>query len=210
MAALIRHGLLGNLSKSTSSILAVNTTSLRCNVTRSKSKKVVKKTKFRLEDNNKSLAAKGFLRYQKGYDPPANASDLINNICNDQAISTNDSTKLEDPLQRFNLFLACEKELQHSIPNSVLYSIETIADLKEFYQTPIGVNTPLDGMRTMELPKNLHITYDYHRFHPSTDTMFDGKTAFPKSSTIVTGLKYKKKYPGCVQENPYLDQLLKI
>lgn len=43
-----------------------------------------------------------------------------------------------------------------------------------------------------------------------TDVMFGGKTAFPKSSTIVTGLKYKKKYPGHMQENPWLSEQLKI
>lgn len=48
-------------------------------------------------------------------------------------------------------------------------------------------------------------------FSPTdTDTLFGGKTAFPKSSTIVSGLKYKKKYPGHRQENPYLDELMKI
>lgn len=30
--------------------------------------------------------------------------------------------------------------------------------------------------------------------------MFGGKTAFPGSSTIVTGVKYRKKYPGFVAE----------
>lgn len=43
-----------------------------------------------------------------------------------------------------------------------------------------------------------------------TDTMFNGKTAFPKSSTLVTGLKYKKKYPGHMQENPWLNEQMKI
>lgn len=42
------------------------------------------------------------------------------------------------------------------------------------------------------------------------DTMFNGKTAFPKSSTLVTGLKYKKKYKGHMQENPFLEDMLKI
>ncbi|KZC04607.1 hypothetical protein WN55_00682 [Dufourea novaeangliae] len=92
----------------------------------------------------------------------------------------------------------------------MLCSIETIGHLKEFYATPVNIQTPLDSMRNVDLPKNLHINYEYHRFHPDTDTMFGGKTAFPKSSTIVTGLKYKKKYPGHQQKNPFLDTLLKI
>lgn len=57
----------------------------------------------------------------------------------------------------------------------------------------------------MELPPNLHITYDYTRFHPDTDTKFGGVTAFPKSSTIVTSLKLKKKYKGHSQETPWHD-----
>ncbi|XP_054016171.1 uncharacterized protein LOC128896744 [Hylaeus anthracinus] len=210
MAALIRHGLLANLAKCTSSLLAVNTTSLRRDVTRSKSKFKIKQPRKTFQIENQSLAAKGFLRYQKAYNPPANVSDQIDQICRDQTITTDSDTKIEDPLQRFNLFLACEQEFQHSIPNSVLFSIETIGNLKKYYQTPVGNCNPLDAMQTMELPKNLHINYEYHRFHPDTDTMFGGKTAFPKSSTIVTGLKYKKKYPGHQQESPYLKLLLKI
>lgn len=47
-------------------------------------------------------------------------------------------------------------------------------------------------------------------FFIDTDTLFSGKTAFPKSSTIVTSIKYKKKYPGHMQENPWLDEQMKI
>lgn len=36
----------------------------------------------------------------------------------------------------------------------------------EFYETEVSVTTPLDALRSMELPPNLHIQYDYHRFHP--------------------------------------------
>lgn len=213
MAALIRHGLLANPLKSSTTILAVNTTSLRYDVTRFMSKKTPRRPKVvtpTFNDDNTSLSAKGFLRYQEAYNPPTDVYRRIDKICNEQNISTNDDTKIDDPLQRFNLFLACEKEFQHSLTNSVLCFIETIADLKEYYGTPIGNVTPLDAMRNMELPKNLQINYDYVRFHPDTDTLFNGKTAFPKSSTLVTGLKYKKKYPGHKQEDPYLEYMLKI
>jgi len=43
-----------------------------------------------------------------------------------------------------------------------------------------------------------------------TDTLFNGRTAFPKSSTLVTSIKYKKKYPGHKQQNPWLDEQMKI
>lgn len=69
--------------------------------------------------------------------------------------------------------------------------------------TPVNTTMPLDGTKQLDLPKNLHILYDYNRFHPDTDTKFDGKTAFPKSSTLVTGLKAKKKYPSLIQKDPF-------
>ncbi|XP_036142998.1 uncharacterized protein LOC105832642 isoform X1 [Monomorium pharaonis] len=83
-------------------------------------------------------------------------------------------------------------------------------ELKRFYSTPVDSTTPYEALGRIDLPKNLHIQQNYHRFHPDTDTMFNGKTAFPKSSTLVTGLKYKKKYPGHKQENPWLDEMMKI
>lgn len=52
--------------------------------------------------------------------------DKINKICEKQAISSHDDTKLEDLVLRFKLFIACEGEFKHSIPNSLLYTIESI------------------------------------------------------------------------------------
>lgn len=86
--------------------------------------------------------------------------------------------------------------------------------------------TPLDKLKNMELPKNLHVQYDYIRFNPGkagnamrvvrgylrlfvefleTDTKFNGVTAFPKRSTIVTGIHYKDKYKGhkCEERWPF-------
>lgn len=55
---------------------------------------------------------------------------------------------------------------------------------------------PLDAIAKMDLPENLHIQHEYKRFISEEDTMFKGQTAFPKSSTLVTGLKYRGKYKG--------------
>ena len=68
-----------------------------------------------------------FLRYQKEYKPPEDLYNRIDKICEQQQIPTAHQTKLDDPLQRYNLFLACEQEFQHPITNSVLYSIRTIS-----------------------------------------------------------------------------------
>lgn len=70
----------------------------------------------------------------------------------------------------------------------------------DFYKTPVSTILPLDELRTRELPPNLHIEHNYTRFTPETNNIFDGKTAFPGSSTIVSGIKYRKKYVGYKSE----------
>ncbi|XP_033230878.1 uncharacterized protein LOC117181960 isoform X1 [Belonocnema kinseyi] len=137
-----------------------------------------------------------FLRGYKPYEPMKDVSERLDYLCQESRISTTNETRLENPIIRCNLLIRCQEELKQSISNSMLCTIKTIGNLRQFYHTPVNSTMPLDSMRLMDLPKNLHIQYEYHRFQPGTDTMFNGKTAFPKSSTIVTGLKYKKKYRG--------------
>ncbi|KAF7391701.1 hypothetical protein HZH68_011244 [Vespula germanica] len=151
-----------------------------------------------------------FLRPIKPYDPPSDVNERIDKICASQQISTGDEAKLEGGLSRFKIFAACAEEFKHSVPNSLLCIIETVGDLKEFYHTRVDTATPLETLRRMQLPKNLHVQYEYHRFHPDTDTMFGGKTAFPLSSTLVTGLKYKKKYKGFKLEDPFYQEYKRL
>lgn len=82
----------------------------------------------------------------------------------------------------------------NQISNNVFFL--TPVDVIQFYQTPVDTTLPLDAIAKMDLPENLHIQHEYKRFISEEDTMFKGQTAFPKSSTLVTGLKYKKKYKG--------------
>ena len=68
------------------------------------------------------------------------------------------------------------------------------------------MTTPYDALKKMDLPPNLHVMYDYQRFNPDSDTKFKGISAFPRSSTIVTGLKAKKLgYTGHDAGNPWPD-----
>ncbi|XP_046827766.1 39S ribosomal protein L50, mitochondrial isoform X2 [Vespa crabro] len=215
MAALIRHASYRIPFKSTSALFAVTTTTnARRDVARFASKlssaNDALKQNPKLEATRKSLSAKGFLRSIKSYDPPSDVNERIDKICAGQQISTRDEAKLEGGLSRFKIFAACAEEFKHSVPNSLLCIIETVGDLKEFYHTPVDTATPLETLRRMQLPKNLHVQYEYHRFHPDTDTMFGGKTAFPLSSTLVTGLKYKKKYKGFKLEDPFYQEYKRI
>ncbi|CAG5089791.1 Similar to MRPL50: 39S ribosomal protein L50 [Cotesia congregata] len=144
-----------------------------------------------------------FLRPLKPYEPPADASEKLDKICKAEGLSENDSTEIKDLNLRFKLFSACANEFKCHIPNSVMFTIRTIGDLRNFYHTPINTTLPLEATKDLELPPNLHIQYEYNRFNPETDTKFGGKTAFPKSSTLVTGLKYKKKYPSLILDSPW-------
>lgn len=72
-----------------------------------------------------------------------------------------------------------------------------IDDVIDFYVTPVESITPIEKIANdPNMPKNLHLIQEYTRFHPETDEMFGGKTAFPKSSTLISSLKNRKKYQG--------------
>ncbi|XP_077291574.1 mitochondrial ribosomal protein L50 [Arctopsyche grandis] len=150
--------------------------------------------KFKPQED--SLASRGFLRPHKPYNPPSDAADIVEKVCKDLGITYDYDHVIDDPAVRFSMLNACFNAFQHSIPNSVLNSIETVGDIHDFYHIPVDTTTPFEAFKTMDLPKNLHIQYEYLRFHPDKDTKFNGVSAYPNSSTLVTGLTYKKKYEG--------------
>ncbi|XP_059483788.1 uncharacterized protein LOC132201566 [Neocloeon triangulifer] len=146
-----------------------------------------------------SLQSRGFLRKQKAFVPPPDVVDRIKKIS--ETVYPKNFTwkdKLEDVGNKYKFLSLCWKEFDHQVPNSMLAPMDTIQDICDYYQTEVKTTTPLDALKEMDLPQNLTVQYEYHRFHPETDTMFGGVSAFPGSSTIVTGLKYKKKYKGYI------------
>ncbi|XP_053675537.1 39S ribosomal protein L50, mitochondrial [Anopheles nili] len=149
----------------------------------------------RFESVAQSLSAKGYLRATKPYTPPENAAALVVKLAKENGIN-DPKQQFSGKEQKFAFLSACENSFSHRVPNSMLHELHTIEDAVVFYQTPVDTRLPLDAIQSMDLPENLHIQHEYVRFHPETDTMFGGKSAFPKSSTVVTGLKYKQKYRG--------------
>lgn len=113
-----------------------------------------------------SLLCFRFLRSQNEYNPPQDLNNKLETIFTTIIGTTKPDTKITDLNKRFQLFAACFDQFRHSIPNSQLHCIETLKDVAEFYATAIDVRTPLDKMRTMDLPENLHVQFEYHRFHP--------------------------------------------
>ena len=112
------------------------------------------------------------------YEPPADVNEKLSliyqNILGPRAANVNLN---EDRQLKFNLLQKCFQEFKHSVPNSVLHTIETIQDVTYFYSTRVKTTTPYDDLKNADLPPNLHVQQDYVRFHPDTDTMFNGITA---------------------------------
>ncbi|XP_076275780.1 mitochondrial ribosomal protein L50 [Rhynchophorus ferrugineus] len=192
MAAFFKHGIL-----KTGQVLAPKNVFRRCYATKAEKRKGLdRKPSPKLNSTAQSLSAKGFLRPRKEYIPPTDLDNLLQKLFQETLGNTNLDTRLINLDERYRVFTACYEAFNHSVPNSHLHQIETLKDIRDFYSTPVDTGTPLDKMRTMELPSNLHVQFEYTRWNPKTDIEFGGITAFPESSTIVTGLKYKGKYKG--------------
>jgi len=89
----------------------------------------------------------------------------------------------------------------HPIPNTELTTMDSVADAITFFSTPVRDSSAYEDLTKLNLPKNLHIQLDPLRFEAESDTFFDGKTAFPGRPTIVSSLKYKRKYKGNAGES---------
>lgn len=192
MAALVRHGLFKTGHRNIPKNVVFSGFATKAE----KKKGIDRKKPPPIDSAVQSIASRGFLRSIKAYSPPEDVSARLESVIKNQLGSLDHSYRLDNLYKRFDLLNACFVEFEHSVPNSILYKIKTVDDVIEFYNTPVDTTTPLDKFKRMDLPENLHIQYEYHRFHPDTDKKFNGVTAFPKSSTIVTGLKYKDKYKG--------------
>jgi len=151
-----------------------------------------------LESEFSSLGTRGFHRAYPSYTPPQNVQTLLDQAHEEVFGSNlNGKTKLDNWPKKFEFLSKCADLTNHWVPNSQLGHLKTVEDVVEFYCTPVKTTTPYDDLvRSTDLPPNLHVQENPLRFHPDTDTLFGGVTAFPGSSTIVTDLAAKKKYKG--------------
>ncbi|KAJ8916085.1 hypothetical protein NQ315_004451 [Exocentrus adspersus] len=153
MAAFMRHGVY-----KTGQLISPKTVLTSSYATKAEKRKGLdRKVGPKIDSRAQSLAAKGFLRAQKEYIPPPDVHSRLESIFKSVVNQTADETKLDEINQRFKVLAACANDFGHCIPNSLLHTVETLGDVRKFYNTPIDVRTPLDRMRTMDLPENLHI-----------------------------------------------------
>ncbi|XP_043200084.1 39S ribosomal protein L50, mitochondrial-like [Amphibalanus amphitrite] len=136
-------------------------------------------------------------RPSRPYQPPVDVHSQLSEVF--RAVlgpAAGAHTAVGDLAAKHRLLTACADRLGHHVTNSQLHNITTLGDVISYYSEPVTTSTPLEQLSEQELPKNIHVQLEYLRFHPETDTKFGGVTAFPKSSTVVSSIKYKKKYRG--------------
>ncbi|KAK3792392.1 hypothetical protein RRG08_045935 [Elysia crispata] len=133
----------------------------------------------------------------RGYSPPPDVEEKIMSTASDVlAKQVDSSTELNDRLLKFKVLTRLMEELDHPIPNTELSTMDTITDVVNFFSTPVVDRSAYEDLSKLNLPRNLHIQMEPVRFDPETDTFFDGQTAFPGRPTVVTSLKYRRKYKG--------------
>lgn len=133
------------------------------------------------------------MRSQIEYNPPQDVEEKISAIAKDLGVS-------DLKAKKFDFLDKCAITFNgHQIPNSRIYEMKTIQDVIEFYCTRVDIRTPYEELANSELVPNLHIIPHAHRYNPETD----GVSAFPKSSTLVTGIKTRKVYKGHIAKTSW-------
>ena len=92
-----------------------------------------------LEAQMQSLKTKGFLRSYKSYSPPSNLKELFMSSCSSslgRKVSENTlQTEVLDSIEvKFKVLSALSEVINHSVHNSRLSEIKTLADALLYYQ----------------------------------------------------------------------------
>ena len=84
------------------------------------------------ESFGESIKAKSYLRSHRAYAPPENVRELVHELCNSLEIACNGDHELTNSQEKFHLLNECFAEFKHSVPNSVLFEIQTIGEVQLF------------------------------------------------------------------------------
>ncbi|XP_045173417.2 39S ribosomal protein L50, mitochondrial-like isoform X2 [Mercenaria mercenaria] len=150
------------------------------------------------EGQTRQFRKRESIEERPAYQPPADAAKRIHAITHDIFGPEKDwlNIQLDDRVHKFDLVTRVMEELDHEVPSVDLNDIETVEDVVKFFNIEVKDTSVLEDLTKLDLPKNLHMNLEYIRFHPDTDKIYDGITAFPGRPTIVTSIKYKRKYKG--------------
>ncbi|OQR67631.1 hypothetical protein BIW11_13403, partial [Tropilaelaps mercedesae] len=156
-----------------------------------------------------SLAARGFCRPRKPYEPPADIEDRLRKVIGrvmPEALDKKWSEVKLSGTKKVTLIAECAKELSHAVPNPELKELRSVEHVAKFFRTRVDGISPYERLvhaKPGELPDNLHVIPEGIRFKPfdpesqGPDGLFRGLTAYPGHGTKVVGLRSRKKYgPG--------------
>lgn len=148
--------------------------------------------------NLNNLATKRLLTTKKGYTPPADVSARLQQLVEALAPGVDNwlCTTLSDSRVKYDIVTAAVKEFKHDVSNYELSDMHTAQHVLDYFSREVRETTTYEDLSRKDLPPNLHIQWEYMRFHPDKDTMFDGKSAFPNDEGRVTSIKYSRKYEG--------------
>jgi hypothetical protein len=153
------------------------------------------------------------------YIPPSDLEQIIYRLANETIDNFKQETRSEgnwkfvsltNSLNKYNLLTRCMKECSHTISNMSLNDMKTLEDVYQYFSTPVkDTNVLEDIQQSNELPANVHIQLDAVRYTPETNSFFNELDAFPKRSTKVVDLWYKKKYAAYPknEEDPFKDNI---
>jgi len=148
------------------------------------------------------LKSQRSLDTKRPYKPPSNVNEIVETVVRRfvglSASRDTASISLEDPKLKYQVLSRLITEFNHDVPNSMIGRMSHISDVIKYFEQEVRVSSSYEDLKTLDLPKNLHIQMDYVRFKPSKDEASKdtlcGRTAFPGRDTIVTSIKYKRKY----------------
>lgn len=71
----------------------------------------------------------------------------------------------------FNIIIIINCSLHTYVKNDFFFTLfcSYLGDVQTFYETPVNTTTPLDTMKKLDLPPNLHVQYEPIRFHPGKE-----------------------------------------
>ena len=156
-----------------------------------------------------SLKTKGFLRSYRSYTPPRDlAPRFLNCVSSVLGMKVDENTQEEVQLSnkdtKFKVLSALCTEFSHSVPNSMLHQMTSLAPVLTFYQSAISSLTPYDQLHQDSLdgllPDNLVIQLDAIRFTGKGDHPLDKVSAWPRRDTVISSIKSKDKYKGNQKE----------
>ncbi|KAE9554288.1 hypothetical protein FO519_002522 [Halicephalobus sp. NKZ332] len=155
------------------------------------------------------IRARGFLKFNKPYDPPADIENIVKKIVESVYNDVSDwkSVALNDLKSKFKVLNELGANLNFHVPNSDLCKLKTVADVVDFYSIPRKNLTKYAEMaRDDSLPENLKIREHPVRFHPNDiESHHGGITAYPGEGGKVISLRNKRLYRSFKPKKEWYD-----